>query len=126
MRGAISIRVMARSEPKQLVEYEREVVRTVMCSHVHPETVEQLIESAEFISCEHTGVGYFLTMRHPSISEPRVVLDEPMTLGRSGKIECGFLIFLERGELMLECYSFGDETIPEDIRERRLEIRPAN
>ena len=40
----------------------------------------------------------------------------------SGGIQYGFVVFLEDGELMLECFSFGNESMPEGFRDRQVDI----
>jgi hypothetical protein len=90
-----------------------------------PEQLEELLDSASFVSCEHTGVGYFLTVSHPALPHSRIVCDTPVVVGRTRGIECGFVVFLEGGELTLECHSWGDEPLPADLRERALAIQAA-
>ena len=106
------------------VEFERHVVRALLRSQMPPDQIEELLDSASFVSCEHTGRGYFLTVRHPAVPLSRVVCNEPMIDGRAPGIECGFIVFLEGGELTLECYSWAD-TLPADLRERELAIDAA-
>jgi hypothetical protein len=64
-------------------------------------------------------VRYFLTVRHPSLLSGRTVCDRPRLVGRSGSIACGFVVFLENGELTLECQTWGPESVPVDFRDRR-------
>jgi hypothetical protein len=92
---------------------------------MRPDQIEELLTTATFVSCEHTGVGYFLRVRHPAVPASRVVCSEPMIEGRDKDIECGFVVFLEGGELTLECYSWGDSPLPADLRERSLAIQSA-
>ena len=89
---------------------------------MRPDQIEELLVTASFVSCEHTGFGYFLTVRHPALSASRVVCSEPMIEGRGKDIECGFVAFLEGGELTLECHSWGNLSLPFDLRERPLAI----
>jgi hypothetical protein len=103
------------------VEFEREVLRVLLRSNMRPDQIEELLATASFVSCEHTG-GYFLTVQHPALPASRVVCNEPMIEGRAKDIECGFVVFLEGGELTLECHSGGDSTLPADLRERLLAI----
>jgi hypothetical protein len=105
------------------VEFEREVVRALVRSHIPPEQLEELLDSASFVSYKHTGVGYFLTVRHPALPHSRIVCNKPMVVGRTQGIECGFVVFLGGGELLLECHSWGDEALPADLRERRLAVQ---
>ncbi len=107
------------------VEFEREVLRVLLRPHMCPDQIEELLATASFVSCEHTGVGYFLTVRHPAVPDSRVVCSEPTIEGRAADIECGFVAFLEGGELTLECHSWGDSPLPANLRERPLAIHAA-
>jgi hypothetical protein len=107
------------------VEFERQVLRILLRSHMRHEQIEELLADAAFVSCEHTGVGYFLTVRHLGLPASRVVCSEPMLQGRAKDIECGFVAFLEGGDLTLECHSWGDLSLPSDLRDRPLTIHAA-
>jgi hypothetical protein len=41
-------------------------------------------------------------------------------------VHSGFVVFLENGELTLECHSWGDVQIPESYREESVEISQPN
>jgi hypothetical protein len=84
--------------------------------------VENVLASSELVSYEYSGCGYFLTVRHPCLPRIRTVLDKPTVLGKSGAVEGGFLVFIENGELMLECYTASAAEIPEDFREQHVVI----
>lgn len=105
------------------VEFEREVVRALLRPHLRPDQIEGLLHAASFVSCEHTGVGYFLTVSHPALPISRVVCSAPMIRGRAEDLECGFVVFLEGGKLTLECHSLGDTPLPADLRARPLAIQ---
>ncbi len=104
------------------VEYERAAVKILLGAHMSAERVRDLLDSAEPISCEHTGVGYFLTVQHPTLRTGRAVYEDPLVTGTAEDISCGFVVFLEDRQLTLECHSWGDSPIPTDIRERRIEV----
>ncbi len=105
-------------------DFEKEVIQILGKSKIPEELLAAVLSSSELVSVEHTGVGYFLTVRHPRLSHERQVLSEPKVLGTLGEGSCGFVAFIEEGELCLECHSWGDESIPKDIREQvvRIEI----
>jgi hypothetical protein len=109
---------------KPFRDFEGEVVRICLESHLPAGGVEAVLGSATWVSYDYTGSGYYLTVRHPSLPSARVVCDMPLT-GRSGNIVCGFVIFLGDGELTLECHTWGPEDVPADFRERQVEIRGA-
>lgn len=106
-------------------DFEREVVTILSGPHMDVEQVSAVLDGAEFVSCDHTRVGYFLTVRHPALPVERQVYDSPLLIGGCGELECGFVIFLENGELTLECHSWDGSVIPEDIRDREVKIERA-
>lgn len=106
---------------RQFVPYEEFVIRQLVSAVLEPVVISSVFKDADLVSLEHTGVGYFLTVRHPALPRDRVVCDEPMISGVSNDLHCGFVVFLEDGELTLECHSWG-ENIPTDIRIRELTI----
>ncbi len=102
-------------------EFERNAVRTLVGSSLPEGDLEEVLASAVLVSCQHTGSGYFLTVRHAAVPEERTVCHRPLLIGRTGGLDCGFVVFLEGGELTLECHSWGAE-LPEDFRDRQVEI----
>lgn len=64
-------------------------------------------------SIEYSGAGYFLTIKVKGLPKHRVVLDSPDIRGSLGSIEVGFIGFIEKSELTLECYSYDQEVLPE-------------
>lgn len=86
------------------------------------EALQAIERDATMVSFKHTGCGYFLTVTHPDIPEHRIVCNEPMVTGKVGGTRCGFIAFLERRELVLECYTFGNDKLPENVRELEVNI----
>ncbi len=105
-----------------LKDYEVRVIRTLTHGHLSEEILSAVIADATHVSYEHTGVGYFLKVSHKSLPIQRIVCSEPLLIGRSREVECGFVIFLERRELVIECHSWVDSALPSDIREHKIEI----
>jgi len=106
-------------------DFEREAVKLLVGKSIPDVRLNSLLDSAEVVSYDHTGAGYFLTVRHPAVPSKRVVCDRPLIVGRVGDIECGFVVFLEGGALTLECHSWGDNEILEGFRELQVEIATA-
>src|SRR5688572_15823243 len=102
--------------------HELEVLRLLVAPELGAEAVDAIARDSELVGIEHTGVGYFLTVRHTSVPEKRQVCSQPVLTGISGQLQSGFVVFLENGELMLECHSWGDEQLPENYREGVVEI----
>lgn len=100
--------------------FEREAARLMAEGHLAAEVLARVYDATAG-SCDHTGVGYFLTIRDDGLPAERKVLNEPVVLGRAGANEVGFVVFVEDHELTLECHGWGDE-VPADIRERDVVV----
>jgi hypothetical protein len=103
-------------------DFETHVLRLLVTQKLGAETVEAIERNAELVSYEYSGVGYFLTVKHPSLPSERIVCDKPNVVGRSGNIESGFVVFIENGELMLECHTWGEIDVPENFREQHVVV----
>ena len=102
-------------------EFEKEAIRLLAAPLFDASSIEIILADAELVSYDYSGVGYFLTVRHPAVPVGRVVLSEPEVVGRCGDVAGGFLVFVEGGELMLECYTAGSIEVPASFRD--LEVR---
>ncbi|MEL7252700.1 MAG: hypothetical protein AAGL23_00890 [Pseudomonadota bacterium] len=105
-----------------LKEFELDVLQRLGGRTFSSRQFSKITREAEFVSLDFTGAGYFLTFRHDSLSEQRVVLNDPVVLGRIGEMTVGFVAFIEYRELTLECHSFGDEVFPDSFRELDVEV----
>jgi hypothetical protein len=103
-------------------EYEREVLRLLAAGVLTPEQIEVLASEGEFVGYDYTGGGYFLSVRHDSLPAERVVCNAPPVTGSADGVICGFVIFIENGELTLECHAWGEANIPEGFREGDVQI----
>jgi len=106
-------------------DFEKCAVRLLAGTTLGPELLERVLEEAELVSYEYSGVGYFLTVRHPRLPKDRRVLSEPVVIGRVGEIEGGFLVFVQNAELMLECYTAGAVKVPSNFREQNVNVAAA-
>ena len=103
-----------------LRSYERQVIE-ILTRSVLPAEVLTAVTNLEPVKIEHTGAGYFLTLRHAALPKERIVCAEPVVIGRSDGLETGFVVFLQDNELTLECHGWGDEA-PASYREQAVEI----
>ncbi len=103
-------------------DFERDVIRTLVGRRRPESEVEEVLDAAALVSCEHTESGYYLRVRHPAIPTQRIVCHQPVLIGTAGDLQCGFVVFLEDGLLTLECHTWGDERMPEDFRERSVGV----
>ena len=100
--------------------FESHVLRLLVAQTLGENAVEAIEREAELVSYKYSGVGYFLTVKHPSLPSERIVCSKPKVVGRSGNIQSGFVVFIENGELMLECHTWGEIDVPEDFREQHV------
>jgi hypothetical protein len=103
-------------------DFEIKVLQ-ILVTNVSTQKLNEIIQTAEFVSYEYTGSGYFLTVRHSNLSVERQVFSEPIVIGEVDKIPCGFVVFIENKEMTLECHSWGEIDVPEDFRNRSVEIK---
>ncbi len=106
----------------KLKDYEKKVIEILVSNKLSPEALANVIQNAEFVSYQYTGSGYFLTIRHSDLPENRVVCDRPFPVGKAENIQCGFIVFLKNNELTIECHQWGELEIPEDFREKNIEL----
>jgi hypothetical protein len=106
-------------------DFERAAVSMLVGRNMSESQLESFLDSGSVVSYKHTGVGYFLTVRHSTVPSERVTCHRPLVIGKADDVECGFVVFLGGGELTLECHSLTATEVPEDFRERPVEVATA-
>lgn len=104
--------------PFEFRKFERKVLSLLVAPKLGAEAIDAIAREAKLVNYDYSGSGYFLTVKHPCLPSERIVCDTPKVVGRSGNIQSGFIVFIENGELMLECHTWGELNIPEDFREQ--------
>jgi hypothetical protein len=105
-----------------LKKYETEVLHLLASGALLPSQLESIVSEGEVIGYQYTGSGYFLSIRHWSLPRERVVCHKPVVMGSTDGITCGFVIFIEEGQLTIECHSWGEIEVPEDFRDRDVQV----
>jgi len=100
--------------------FEVEVLRLLGTATLGDAVVEAVCRDAELVSYNHSGVGYFLTVRHHLLPKARMVLNEPMVLGQVAEVVGSYLALLQDNELMLE-YA-GTTDVPENFRDLPVQV----
>jgi len=110
-----------------LKDFERHVLDLLAPSALSVEQIEKVGREGRLVKYEYSGCGYFVTVAHEILPQERRVCSEPALMGHANGIDCGFLLFIENGELMLECHTWGEIDVPEDFRDQdvRVEVLPA-
>ena len=104
--------------------YEIRVLDVLVRPHLGASAMDAIVRDARLVSYDYSAAGYFLTVAHPSVPTERTVCSEPMLTALVNEALCGFVVFLEGGELLFECYTFDGE-VPENIRDLDVAIRRA-
>ena len=92
----------------EFLPFEAEIVRVLCEKALDAEVLELVLREATLVELDYTGHGYCLTVRHEGLPVERVVCHVPSVSGSAEGILCGFLVFIEENELMLECHGYGD------------------
>ncbi|MFL6675197.1 MAG: hypothetical protein ACJ8LG_18140 [Massilia sp.] len=105
---------------RALRNFEVEVIRLLGKSSLDKRQLDSLAAFTGSAEYEYTGSGYYLTLRMPTLPDLRETLSNAFVMGKADGIECGFVVFLEHGELTLECHTWGAIDVPSDFRERNV------
>src|SRR4051812_24589254 len=93
--------------------FEIEALQHLVAPVLGVEITDAIIRDADLVGYKYSGCGYFLTVKHPSIPAKRIVCGDPIVVARAGDIQGGYIVFIENGELMLECYTAGAVEVPQ-------------
>src|SRR5688572_14323188 len=104
-------------------DFEKHVLHFLLSNTLTSDGIDEIITNGELVSHEYTGAGYFRVVRHGSLPLRRIACHEPIVIGESGAITCGFVVFIEEGQLTLECHSWGEPEVPEDFRDMEVRVR---
>lgn len=106
-----------------LKKHEEIVLDHLVADHFSPEVLNEIKNNGIDSNYETTENGYFFTIKHNKIPIERIVCDKPMLIGESNGIETGFVVFIENGEITIECHGWGDQDIPREYRNEKIKIR---
>jgi hypothetical protein len=105
-----------------LRNHEKEAIGLLTIAVLPSEVLGAVLDEAEPRYC-CTQAGYWITLKHSALPAARLVCHKPLLVGHAGGIECGFVVYLENGELTLECRPLGDAVLPPAFRESRVLLR---
>ncbi|WP_139163971.1 hypothetical protein [Desulfoluna spongiiphila] len=106
----------------KIADYERNVIG-LLCNEALPNSIlYNALNHPKRIECKFTGAGYYLDIYHKDLPLDRIVCDKPIVTGKYQGIEVGFIIFIEKGTLCLECYNYGSKGVPPEIRHGIVEV----
>ena len=106
-------------------KFELGVLRVLLPPIPNPDEVRRLARESTVLSYEYTGCGCFLSIRHPNLPTARTVFSEPTVMGHALGVDCGFVVFIQDGELTLECHPWAID-VPERFRDEDVELTVAS
>jgi hypothetical protein len=106
----------------KLVNFEIEVLKLMLAEKYSIEELNKIISTYEVSNFEYTGAGYFLELKCNNLDLERETIHAPLVMGKRKDLDVGFLLFVEKDAITIECHSWGDKNPPADIRELQLEI----
>ena len=85
--------------------------------------LNNIIRESQLVSYEYTGSGYYLEISHSLLPNKRIVCDTPIVIGEAESIICGFIVFIENKQLIIECHSWGELDVTEDFRDKDVQVK---
>ena len=105
----------------KLSDYEIEVLKLMLKNEFSNKEIDEICKS-EIRGYEFTGSGYFLQLKNKIFTVNRKVISEPIIIGRAPNYDVGFVLFMEKKTLTIECHSWGYKNPTKNIRQERITI----
>jgi hypothetical protein len=102
--------------------FEREAVRLLAGPTLEAPLLDTILALGDWVAEQQASGGYDLSVRCDGLPEERVVCHMPTVIGTADDVLCGFVVFIENGELTLECHSWGGRDLPADIRDHDMAV----
>jgi hypothetical protein len=106
----------------EIADYERKVIGSLCSDALSNSILYNALNNPDKIECKFTGAGYYLDIYHNDLPVDRIVCDKPIVIGKYQGIDVGFVVFIEKGILCLECYNYGNKGVPPEIRHGTVEL----
>ena len=115
------VEMQVRRQMRVFRQFEEEIIRKLASPVLGEGLVEDVLADGEFVSLDYTGVGYFLTVRHPGLPIKRVPPSGLGAVAEAGGISGIYLVLLDASELTLECAST-ESVFPADFRDQDVRV----
>jgi hypothetical protein len=103
-------------------DFEIEAIRLLTDGVLSPDQLALLAEYSDTVEYDYTGSGYFLTLEKEWLPKVEGTYSEPAVVGNYENIQSGFVVFLRKNELTLECHTWGEIDVPENYRDKPVKI----
>ena len=106
-----------------LKNYEKEVLKLFLTDRINSDVLDELLSVAKIYNYEFTGAGYFLEAYLNGLNFEKETISEPLVVGEFNNIHVGFILYVDKDTVTMECHGWGDKNPPENIREINLKLR---
>ena len=99
--------------PEAIKSFEKDIIRILCSSTLDSNLIEEVFKYGE-VKIDFSGYGYFIEISYNSLPYERIVCNEPFIESSFDGKEVGFLVFIEKHSLTLECHTYGEEFKPQE------------
>ena len=108
----------------KLTEYEMKVLEMMLAPIVEPETWATIMSKYSVKNFEsNQNAGYFLTIQVEGLNLSKETISEPNVMGAFSSYLVGFILFVERDQITIECHDYGNDINSSNLRIYDFEIR---
>ncbi|MEM9671373.1 MAG: hypothetical protein ACFB15_12220 [Cyclobacteriaceae bacterium] len=86
----------------------------------------KFLKEYELVSFEYTGAGYYLKIIANHLNIEKETIHNPVVVAQNEDFTVGFLLFVDRNEIVMECHSWSEFNPPENIRDLDITIKIDN
>ena len=105
-----------------LRQFEIEVLRILLAEVLTDDQWAEVEHYSGKVVYEYTGSGYLLTLPLSNLPPAPRTFSEPAVAGEAGPVRCGFVAYLEDGNVVLECHTWGEIDVPEGFRDLNVSV----
>jgi hypothetical protein len=106
----------------KLTRFETEVLKHLLQNRLLQHEWQILLSDYGITNYAFTGAGYFLDIVCSRIKFEKETIHRPVIRGTASGVDVGFLLFVEGNSITIECHGWGDDDLPENIRDIEVQI----
>ena len=106
----------------RLSNFERDAISCLLKKRIDCATIDTVLSACTISGYEFTKAGYYIQIFCKGWNLEKETIHKPLLIGKGQEIEVGFLLFTDGETLTLECHSWGEDDLLENIRHLELII----
>ena len=107
-----------------LRDYEVKAISSLTGDHLSSAQISALTHATSELEIEHTPSGYFLKIKCSELPDFHRTCGDHHVVAKANGLEAQFVVHLEPGALVLECYSY-EKHLPADFRNANVTLTVA-